>query len=166
MFLHLPGYGAPLKLFRSLNSQYVLSHTAHLKGEINVCIAKEWYRFPSSYFLPDRLIMPYRPRSGWGWEEVVLLWLGVWRFMCWFAWWSVIVSGGSYSSSSLTSVVSCQSSSVSWPTPQPSCPKLWMMPTRKSLLDMWVVLLVWVGTPIAVVSCTFIQYHFFCTQKC
>ena len=74
MLLCSPGYGAPLKLFRSLNSQYVLSYTAHLKGEIHVCVGKEWSRFPSSYFLPDRVIMPYQPRLAVGGDGPVVVW--------------------------------------------------------------------------------------------
>jgi alpha-1,2-mannosyltransferase len=26
-------------------------------SKINLCVGKEWYRFPSSFFLPERLVM-------------------------------------------------------------------------------------------------------------
>ena len=42
-------YSAPLEVYRSLqNPEY-----ADVQG--NVCLGKEWYRFPSSYFLPNRM---------------------------------------------------------------------------------------------------------------
>jgi alpha-1,2-mannosyltransferase len=42
-------YSAPLKIYAPLH----LPGVAH-PGD-NVCLGKEWYRFPSSYFLPDRV---------------------------------------------------------------------------------------------------------------
>jgi alpha-1,2-mannosyltransferase len=46
------GYHAPLDLFMELNN---LSTEKQLPSEqiFNVCTGKEWYRFPSSFFLPD-----------------------------------------------------------------------------------------------------------------
>ncbi|XP_069676625.1 alpha-1,2-mannosyltransferase ALG9 isoform X1 [Periplaneta americana] len=46
------GYHAPLDLFMELNN---LTAERKLPADqnINVCIGKEWYRFPSSFFLPD-----------------------------------------------------------------------------------------------------------------
>ncbi|PNF36246.1 Alpha-1,2-mannosyltransferase ALG9 [Cryptotermes secundus] len=46
------GYHAPLDLFMELNH---LTTERHLPTEqtVNICIGKEWYRFPSSFFLPD-----------------------------------------------------------------------------------------------------------------
>jgi alpha-1,2-mannosyltransferase len=46
------GYHAPLDLFMELNN---LTTERKLPSDqtINVCIGKEWYRFPSSFFLPD-----------------------------------------------------------------------------------------------------------------
>ena len=55
------GYRAPLTLYTAINSQYVLSFTGYTR-EINVCIGKEWHRFPTTYFLPDRIIQPLRSR--------------------------------------------------------------------------------------------------------
>jgi alpha-1,2-mannosyltransferase len=48
----IAGYHAPLDLFMELNT---LSAEKQLPSEqtINVCTGKEWYRFPSSFFLPD-----------------------------------------------------------------------------------------------------------------
>ena len=42
-------YSAPLKIYRPLQS----SEYADMQG--NVCLGKEWYRFPSSYFLPKAM---------------------------------------------------------------------------------------------------------------
>ncbi|PSN34732.1 Alpha-1,2-mannosyltransferase ALG9 [Blattella germanica] len=46
------GYHAPLDLFMELNN---LTADKKLPSDqnINVCIGKEWYRYPSSFFLPD-----------------------------------------------------------------------------------------------------------------
>lgn len=40
-------YGAPLQVYRGLEAPGMVH-----PGD-NLCIGKEWYRFPSSYFLPD-----------------------------------------------------------------------------------------------------------------
>jgi alpha-1,2-mannosyltransferase len=52
MYTFIAGYHAPLDLFMELNN---LSAEKNLRSEqtINVCTGKEWYRFPSSFFLPD-----------------------------------------------------------------------------------------------------------------
>ena len=42
-------YSAPLKIYRPLQS----SEYASIEG--NVCLGKEWYRFPSSFFLPKSM---------------------------------------------------------------------------------------------------------------
>jgi alpha-1,2-mannosyltransferase len=42
-------YSAPLRVYASLGSQNISEAGA------SVCIGKEWYRFPSSYFLPDNM---------------------------------------------------------------------------------------------------------------
>lgn len=48
----MSAYSAPLEIYRPLQSlEY-----ANMQG--NVCLGKEWYRFPSSYFLPKAM----RPR--------------------------------------------------------------------------------------------------------
>jgi alpha-1,2-mannosyltransferase len=51
-YTFIAGYHAPLDLFMELNN---LSTEKQLPSEqtINVCAGKEWYRFPSSFFLPD-----------------------------------------------------------------------------------------------------------------
>jgi alpha-1,2-mannosyltransferase len=54
-------YQAPLQVYTVINSQPVLSFTGYMK-EINVCVGKEWHRFPSNYFIPDRIIQPFRGR--------------------------------------------------------------------------------------------------------
>jgi alpha-1,2-mannosyltransferase len=45
----LTAYSAPLKVYKPLHESAVSS-----PGD-NVCLGKEWYRFPSSYLLPDRV---------------------------------------------------------------------------------------------------------------
>ena len=45
----LTAYPAPLKVYKPLHEAGVSS-----PGD-NVCLGKEWYRFPSSYLLPDRV---------------------------------------------------------------------------------------------------------------
>ncbi len=35
-----------------LNSEDVLTLVQPIYGDVNVCVGKEWYRFPSSFFLP------------------------------------------------------------------------------------------------------------------
>lgn len=32
------------------------SQGLHKLSKINLCVGKEWYRFPSSFFLPERLV--------------------------------------------------------------------------------------------------------------
>ncbi|KAL8764540.1 MAG: hypothetical protein Q9194_006993 [Teloschistes cf. exilis] len=43
----ISAYGAPLQVYTPLQTQE-FAHT-----EANVCLGKDWYRFPSSYFLPS-----------------------------------------------------------------------------------------------------------------
>ena len=33
------------------------SHGLFKFSKINLCVGKEWYRFPSSFFLPERLVL-------------------------------------------------------------------------------------------------------------
>ena len=55
------GYQAPMQLYMDINSQRVLGFTLYMR-EINVCVGKEWYRYSSSFFLPDNRILPLRAR--------------------------------------------------------------------------------------------------------
>ena len=50
------GYHAPMEVYKAVNSHEVLSYTEQFSGvaEINLCVGKEWHRFPSSFFLPDK----------------------------------------------------------------------------------------------------------------
>jgi len=50
----VPGYHAPLDVFGELH-QRIQNHPELLSygKPINVCIGKEWYRFPSNFFLPN-----------------------------------------------------------------------------------------------------------------
>jgi alpha-1,2-mannosyltransferase len=45
----LTAYSAPLSIYTPLHDQGIAT-----AGD-NVCLGKEWYRFPSSYFLPDQV---------------------------------------------------------------------------------------------------------------
>lgn len=47
------GYHAPLDLYASISTQPILSRVRTL-DEVNLCVGKEWYRVPSSFFLPDK----------------------------------------------------------------------------------------------------------------
>ena len=56
-YMYLPiGYHAPMEVYKAVNSHEVLSYTEQFSGvaEINLCVGKEWHRFPSSFFLPDK----------------------------------------------------------------------------------------------------------------
>lgn len=46
-------YSAPLEIYKPLQS----SEYADMQG--NVCLGKEWYRFPSSYFLPKNIRLKF-----------------------------------------------------------------------------------------------------------
>lgn len=46
-------YSAPLRIYRPLQSP----EYADMPG--NVCVGKEWYRFPSSYFLPKDMRLKF-----------------------------------------------------------------------------------------------------------
>jgi alpha-1,2-mannosyltransferase len=45
-------YGAPIPVYRSLPEEDSNARSIH--GSTNVCVGAEWYRFPSSFFLPGR----------------------------------------------------------------------------------------------------------------
>ena len=46
------GYHAPLDIYNHLQSGDVQS-IAQPVSEVNVCVGKEWYRFPNSFYLPS-----------------------------------------------------------------------------------------------------------------
>ncbi|XP_059486586.1 alpha-1,2-mannosyltransferase ALG9 [Neocloeon triangulifer] len=46
------GYHAPLDIYMEL-AKFGSSNSFGPNSEINVCVGKEWHRFPSSFFLPD-----------------------------------------------------------------------------------------------------------------
>ncbi|XP_028401447.1 alpha-1,2-mannosyltransferase ALG9-like [Dendronephthya gigantea] len=50
------GYHAPLDVYHQLNYLNEETHGQEFnkKSKINLCVGKEWYRFPSSFFLPER----------------------------------------------------------------------------------------------------------------
>jgi alpha-1,2-mannosyltransferase len=50
--IFIAGYHAPLDLFMELN-RLTTERSLPTEQTINICIGKEWYRFPSSFFLPD-----------------------------------------------------------------------------------------------------------------
>lgn len=45
-----------MRVFKDISDNYNFYETKFSKNynQVNVCIGKEWYRFPSSYFLPQR----------------------------------------------------------------------------------------------------------------
>ena len=48
------GYHAPLELYSKLYNVTINKnvHTLPSNRPVHVCVGKEWYRFPSSFFLP------------------------------------------------------------------------------------------------------------------
>ena len=50
----LTAYHAPLDIFVELNKIAAdpKIHTLPTDKQVNVCVGKEWYRYPSSFFLP------------------------------------------------------------------------------------------------------------------
>ncbi|CAN8062745.1 unnamed protein product [Agarophyton chilense] len=56
-FMQVDSFHAPLTLYRELGERILTkqnNRTLNEKEEINICIGKEWYRFPSNFFLPNR----------------------------------------------------------------------------------------------------------------
>nr|CAD7596983.1 unnamed protein product [Timema genevievae] len=51
------GYHAPLDLFMEL-SNVTGDNKLPADQNINICVGKEWYRFPTSFFLPDNRVRP------------------------------------------------------------------------------------------------------------
>ncbi|EDO35244.1 predicted protein [Nematostella vectensis] len=47
------GYHAPLDLYLEMNHMSERLHETLRDKQINVCVGKEWYRYPSSFFLPN-----------------------------------------------------------------------------------------------------------------
>ena len=52
--LLIPAYHAPLDLYVELNKLAAdpKVHTLGPDRPVNICVGKEWYRYPSSFFLP------------------------------------------------------------------------------------------------------------------
>lgn len=55
----IQGYHAPLDVYHQLNeiNEDPGNHELHKMSKINLCVGKEWYRFPSNFFLPERLVL-------------------------------------------------------------------------------------------------------------
>jgi alpha-1,2-mannosyltransferase len=53
----IKNYSASIEIYTVLNQPSIKFSTPWLenKEEINVCVSKEWYRFPSSFFIPEKL---------------------------------------------------------------------------------------------------------------
>lgn len=51
-----PGYHAPLDLYPEFHriAKDPSVHTVPEGRPVNVCVGKEWYRFPSSFLLPNK----------------------------------------------------------------------------------------------------------------
>ena len=45
----ITAYGAPLQVYKPLQAHANPNHTS------SICLGKEWYRFPSSYYLPSSM---------------------------------------------------------------------------------------------------------------
>lgn len=54
--MQVTSFRAPLSVYQDLSQNELTSVTnlTEQEREINICVGKEWYRFPSSFFLPDR----------------------------------------------------------------------------------------------------------------
>ncbi|KAK9862164.1 hypothetical protein WJX84_007027 [Apatococcus fuscideae] len=59
----LLGYGAPMHIYSKLPSR-VPAHLAEANQTVPVCVAAEWYRFPSSFFLPSPIYRLQFVKSG------------------------------------------------------------------------------------------------------
>ncbi|XP_064394142.1 alpha-1,2-mannosyltransferase ALG9-like [Halichondria panicea] len=46
------GYSAPIEVYKSLYYEDIQNIVQPIYTDVNVCVGKEWYRFPSSFFLP------------------------------------------------------------------------------------------------------------------
>ena len=53
IYIFYSGYRAPLDLYAHLQSNDVESAVKGIEGDVNVCIGKEWHRFPNSFHLPS-----------------------------------------------------------------------------------------------------------------
>lgn len=76
-----PGYHAPLNVYTQLSSSQVLTMVQPIYSDLNVCVGKEWYRFPNSFYLPTpkwhlhfvrsefrgQLPQPYSPHNNATW---------------------------------------------------------------------------------------------------
>lgn len=53
----LKNYSASIDVYVRLNEPFVKHNSMQLehKEEMNVCVGKEWYRYPSSFFLPEKI---------------------------------------------------------------------------------------------------------------
>lgn len=50
-FMFFLAYHAPIDTYTQLSNDHL---TLPESNVINVCVGKEWYRYPSSFFLPDK----------------------------------------------------------------------------------------------------------------
>ncbi len=55
MYMQYHAFGAPLQVYKALARNELMSLPAS-GPEVNVCIGKEWHRFPSHFFIPNRRI--------------------------------------------------------------------------------------------------------------
>lgn len=141
MFL---GYHAPLDLYPEFH-RIAKDPTIHTVPEgrlVNVCVGKEWYRFPSSFLLPNK----------WGWTLVIDLKalhmniiyckyvlftcypLCVHHSLCPLLFWTA----GIYSLSSQSSEASCRSHMPADLMPPGYSQQTWTIRTLRNRHDMWV----------------------------
>lgn len=48
----IAGYNAPVETYREFYFEDIQNIMKPIYSDINVCVGKEWYRYPSSFFLP------------------------------------------------------------------------------------------------------------------
>ncbi len=51
-FFIFPGYSAPIEVYKQFYYDDIQNIVQPIYSDVNVCVGKEWYRFPSSFFLP------------------------------------------------------------------------------------------------------------------
>jgi len=48
------GYHAPFDTYRHLSTSDIMNIVQPVYDDINLCVGKEWYRYPSEFFLPQQ----------------------------------------------------------------------------------------------------------------
>lgn len=53
MIIPPSGYSAPMDIYKEFHSAHIRTIVQPIYSDVNVCVGKEWYRFPSSFYLPS-----------------------------------------------------------------------------------------------------------------